>query len=122
MPGPGSAIAPDSTATINFVATPVLDPPTTANNFATTPTVTFNQPVDAQGQPIGTPAMGHAVMGTGSIDKTALENGDAIKAFFGGNGVGQGFGTGAWVTDGGNGSDHRRYRLVHSTGSRRPPG
>lgn len=103
MPGPGSAIAPDSTATINFVATPVLDPPTTANNFATTPTVTFNQPVDAQGQPIGTPAMGHAVMGTGSIDKTALENGDAIKAFFGGNGVGQGFGTGAWVTDGGNG-------------------
>ena len=47
--------------------------------------------------------MGHAVMGTGSIDKTALENGDAVKAFFGGNGVGQGFGTGAWVTDGGNG-------------------
>ena len=34
MPGPGSAIAPDSTATINFVATPVLDPPTTANHFA----------------------------------------------------------------------------------------
>ena len=103
MPGPGSAIAPDGFATINYVSTPVLNPPTTSNSFDTTPIVTFNQPVDAQGEAIGTPAMGHAVMGTGSIDKAAIENPSDYKAFFGGNGVGSGFGTGAWVTDGGSG-------------------
>ncbi len=103
MPGPGSAIAPDARETINYVSTPVLDPPATGNDFDATPLVTFNQPVDAQGQKIGTPAMGYAVMGTGSIDDAALTSG--LAAFFG-NGVGNGYSTGVWIGQGQGGSGY----------------
>lgn len=101
MPGPGSAIAADGSATINYVATPILNPPATANTFASKPTVTFNQPRNATGIAVGTAAQGYAVMGTGSID-TAIFSGN-FHAFFGGSGVGQGYSPGAWVTSGGSG-------------------
>jgi hypothetical protein len=104
MPGPGSAIAPDGTATINYVQTPVLNPPSVANSFPNgTPTVTFNQPVDANNNPIvgATAAQGYAVMGTGAIDTTLF--GSYTHAFFGGSGVGRGYSTGAWVNVGGSG-------------------
>ncbi|MFM8892034.1 MAG: hypothetical protein ACKOTB_10520, partial [Planctomycetia bacterium] len=104
MPGAGSSIAPDTTATINYVATPVLNAPTGFNDFPSQPTVTFNQPVDASGQPIGTAAQGYAVMGTGAIDQTAFGNG--TSAFFGGNGVGSGYSTGVWVSPGKGGSGY----------------
>jgi len=116
-PGPGSAIAPDATAMINFVATPILNAPKSTgqftNQFTTPPTVTFNQPVDASGQPIGTAAMGYAIMGTGAIDQTAYTAGE--QAFFGGNGVGSGFGTGAWVAPGEGGSGYLQGDIVWFT-------
>lgn len=102
MPGPGSAIAPDGFATINYVATPILNPPSaTANTFASKPTVKFNQPVDGNGNNVGTAAQGYAIMGTGSIDTTIFSGN--FHAFFGGSGVGQGYSPGAWVTRGGSG-------------------
>lgn len=104
MPGPGSAIAPDGTATINYVQTPILNAPTVANNFPNAgpngPKVTFNQPVVASGLS-ATAAQGYAVMGTGSIDSTTFNN--DLHSFFGGSGVGQGYSPGAWVIDGGTG-------------------
>ncbi|MFM8539348.1 MAG: cadherin domain-containing protein, partial [Planctomycetaceae bacterium] len=105
MPGPGSSIAADTSATINYVATPVLNAPTTANDFDATPTVTFNQPVDAKGRR-GIPAMGYAIMGTGGIDQNAFNNGTAH--FFGGNGVGNGYSTGVWISPGKGGSGYAK--------------
>lgn len=104
MPGPGSAIAPDGTATINYVATPILNPPATGNTFASKPTVTFNQPLDGSNKPIGTAAQGYAIMGTGSIDQTngILNN---SKDFFG-NGIGSGYSTGVWIPAGAGGSKY----------------
>ncbi|MBM4059419.1 MAG: hypothetical protein FJ275_14470, partial [Planctomycetes bacterium] len=103
MPGPGSAIAPDLKATINNVQMPVLNPPPPASNNIPSgqTTVTFNQPVDANGAAIGTAAQGYAIMGQGSIDLTAM--GNYTKALFGGSGIGAGYSSGAWVTNGGSG-------------------
>ena len=104
VPGPGSSIMPDTAATPNNPLAS-LNPPSTGNVFPTgvAPTIVFNTPKDASGKAIGTAATGFAVMGSGSIDAAALTTGKAMSNFFGGNGVGSGFGTGAWVTAGGDG-------------------
>ena len=127
MPGPGSAIAPDGTATINYVATPILNPPVTGNAFASTPKVTFNQPLDGSGNPIGTAAQGYAIMGTGSIDQTAL--GIGFGGFFGNNGIGSGYSTGVWIPAGAGGSKYLigtkdktglNVSFTHQTGDPQP--
>ena len=94
QPGPGSSIAPDGTIEINGIATPMLDGPTTANSFQTPPEVVFSTPTS------GTPAAGFAVMGTGAIDLAEVAAGS--HAFFGA-GIGTGYSTGVWVSDGGSG-------------------
>ena len=94
LPGPGSSIAPDGTVEINGIARPMLDGPTTANSFEAPPEVVFNTPTS------GTPAAGFAVMGTGAIDLADVSAGS--HAFFGA-GIGTGYSTGVWVSDGGSG-------------------
>ena len=100
VPGPGSSIMPDIAATSSSPL-PTLNPPTAGNSFpgGKPPTVMFNTPKDASGNAIGTAATGYALMGTGSIDAAAITTGNALSNFFGGNGVGSGFGTGAWVDE-----------------------
>ena len=94
QPGPGSAIAPDGTIEINGIATPMLAGPTTGNSFPTPPEVVFNTPTS------GTPAAGFAVMGSGAID---LADVAADSHAFFGAGIGTGYSTGVWVSDGGSG-------------------
>jgi hypothetical protein len=112
LPGPGSAIRPDTMITIDGVNTPILDAPITTAQFTGIPAITFNTPtVDGTptGTPIGTAAQGYAVMGRGAINTDAL--GAASHAFFGA-GVGEGYSTGAWVTSGGSGySQGDKYNL-----------
>lgn len=114
LPGPGSAIRPDTMINIDGVNTPILDAPNTVARFTAgqPPAITFNTPtVDGKptSAPIGTAAQGYAVMGTGAIDTDAVGTGS--HAFFGA-GLGEGYSTGAWVTSGGSGyTQGNKYNL-----------
>ena len=112
LPGPGSAIAPDGTMTIGGDFVGFITPPAAVvtATFTTAPAVTFSQPKDAAGNPIGTAATAVALMGTGAVDTTAITNGNWVHQYFGGNGIGSGYGTGTLVVAGGSG--YSKYDTV----------
>jgi len=97
LPGPGSSILANP-VNINGVQQFVLPAPPQTHTFPSTPKITFNTPIDAAKNPIGTPAEAIAIMGAGAIDATVDPH-----PFFGGNGVGAGYSPGAWVTAPGSG-------------------
>jgi|GEM_PF-2081369 len=100
VPGPGSSIMPDIPATTNNPLS-YLNAPTANNTFPDgVPTITFNTPTN------GTAATGYAVMGAGSIDQTALDNGNS--PFFTNNGIGSGYSTGVWIPAGAGGSGYSK--------------
>ena len=100
MPGPGSAVAPDGTITINGKNVNILNGPETSQ-FKTAPEVVFNQPTK------GTAAHGYAVMGKGAISDF-----DKYTHAFFGAGLGEGYSTGVKIIDGGSGySEGGKYNL-----------
>jgi hypothetical protein len=106
LPGPGSAVLAPNTIAIDGVNRPALPAPVTTQTFSSPPVVTFNTPVDASGNAIGTAAQGIAIMGSGAIDTSADPH-----PFFG-SGVGSGYSPGAWVTAGGSGyTQGNKYNL-----------
>lgn len=106
LPGPGSAVLATETLALDGVNRPALPAPDTTLTFTSPPQVTFNTPVDASGNPIGTAAQGIAIMGSGAID-TSLDP----HPFFG-SGRGAGYSPGAWVTSGGSGyTQGNKYNL-----------
>lgn len=112
LPGPGSAIVPDTTIIVGGTSLPAITPQGTAASatYATPPVITFRQPCDAAGHPVGTAATGLAVMGAGAIDTAAIMSGGWVHAYFGGNGIGAGYSTGTHVVSGGTG--YSRYDTV----------
>lgn len=116
LPGPGSSILAQS-VTSNGVQQFVLPPPPQAATFPSTPTITFNTPMDAEKNPIGTRAEAMAIMGVGAIDATVDPH-----PFFGGNGVGAGYSPGAWVTASGSGYQAGDQYNLNAVFSPPPPG
>ena len=115
VPGPGSSIMPDTAATPSNPL-PTLNPPTTGNSFlGGAPPVMFNTPKDTLGNAVGTAATGYAVMGTGSIDGAAIAASGLLQNFFGGNGIGSLFGTGAVVASGQGGTGYLQGDIVWFT-------
>ena len=115
VPGPGSSIMPDTAATPSNPL-PTLNPPTTGNSFlGGAPRVMFNTPKDTLGNAVGTAATGYAVMGTGSIDGAAIAASGLLQKFFGGNGIGSLFGTGAVVASGQGGTGYLQGDIVWFT-------